>query len=264
MTHLKCNHCLCHDCYSGFVKNLIGHHGSSCLVNMKCFVKGCTVPIKEDFLKTLEFGSQKEYTDLILRFQKFRVQDLTDKSPNLFFCIAPDCDYVFSVHENEFQNGKTLPMKDSPCTCGYVMCLSCKEWGHEPLLCKESQEWTQKVGGSVDKLNTLWKFENSKKCPQCNIDVEKNGGCNKISCRCGHLFCWLCMSAWEVHGYSPCNLAKKFDQDSKDTPHEIVILQKFKFYVERFGVHGHSLAKNLEFFTKYLKVTNVEGFTEEW
>lgn len=31
-----------------------------------------------------------------------------------------------------------------------------------------------------------------KKCPQCGIDVERNGGCKHISCHCGAHWCWSC------------------------------------------------------------------------
>jgi len=32
----------------------------------------------------------------------------------------------------------------------------------------------------------------TKKCPSCTIDVEKNGGCNHITCICGAHWCWSC------------------------------------------------------------------------
>ena len=35
--------------------------------------------------------------------------------------------------------------------------------------------------------------DNARHCPHCNAPIEKNEGCNKITCwRCGTNFCWLC------------------------------------------------------------------------
>lgn len=40
----------------------------------------------------------------------------------------------------------------------------------------------------------------SKKCPRCSMGIEKNGGCNKMTCgNCGCFFCWRCNRA--VDGY---------------------------------------------------------------
>lgn len=33
---------------------------------------------------------------------------------------------------------------------------------------------------------------NTKKCPNCEINVEKTGGCARMTCRCGISFCWEC------------------------------------------------------------------------
>jgi hypothetical protein len=41
---------------------------------------------------------------------------------------------------------------------------------------------------------------NVRNCPHCGIHIEKTGGCNHMTCKCGHHFCWLCQSDWtSVH-----------------------------------------------------------------
>ncbi|VDN87595.1 unnamed protein product, partial [Brugia pahangi] len=41
--------------------------------------------------------------------------------------------------------------------------------------------------------NEEWIKCNSKACPSCHAKIEKNSGCNKMTCiKCGRSFCWLC------------------------------------------------------------------------
>ncbi|KHJ98692.1 IBR domain protein [Oesophagostomum dentatum] len=42
-------------------------------------------------------------------------------------------------------------------------------------------------------LNEGWIDGNSKPCPRCRVNIEKNEGCNKMHCtKCDVMFCWLC------------------------------------------------------------------------
>mmetsp|Transcript_12605 Transcript_12605/g.29433 ORF Transcript_12605/g.29433 Transcript_12605/m.29433 type:complete len:158 (-) Transcript_12605:428-901(-) len=43
-----------------------------------------------------------------------------------------------------------------------------------------------------EKPSEHWKQRNAKKCPGCKTPIEKNEGCNHMSCTCGTDFCWLC------------------------------------------------------------------------
>jgi len=43
-------------------------------------------------------------------------------------------------------------------------------------------------------------FAKVKKCPKCHHPMEKSGGCQQMSCRCGTSFCWECLCLWQDHG----------------------------------------------------------------
>eukprot|EP00494_Astrolonche_serrata_P032430 UN32699 len=68
-----------------------------------------------------------------------------------------------------------------------------------------------------------WILARTKKCTQCRVPIEKNQGCNHMTCRnCKHEFCWLCKGAWKDHGsatggYYKCNIYDKKKADGNQT-----------------------------------------------
>ncbi len=53
--------------------------------------------------------------------------------------------------------------------------------------------WKAKCADESETAN--WLSAHTKPCPKCAKAVEKNGGCNLVSCTCGQCFCWLCGQA---------------------------------------------------------------------
>ena len=45
-----------------------------------------------------------------------------------------------------------------------------------------------------------WIASCTTRCPRCKSPIEKNGGCNHMTCKyCANEFCWLCQSTWKNH-----------------------------------------------------------------
>jgi len=81
--------------------------------------------------------------------------------------------------------------------------------------------------------NQYYVSENIKKCPKCSINIEKNQGCNHMTCNtkyggCGHNFCWLCLNDWTNH--STC---KQIKIETKDKPIDIDLFNE-TFYIKKF------------------------------
>lgn len=98
------------------------------------------------------------------------------------------------------------PIPDSvagvSCSCGQVWCFKCGEKVHWPASCHQAESFRQEVHKRGDDVNDLdWLvIVHVKKCPRCHQPMEKNGGCQHMSCRCGHHFCWECLGDWSAHG----------------------------------------------------------------
>jgi hypothetical protein len=46
---------------------------------------------------------------------------------------------------------------------------------------------------------------NTKECPQCSTNIQKNEGCNHMTCsRCRFEFCWLCKHPYHQHDTVRC------------------------------------------------------------
>lgn len=73
------------------------------------------------------------------------------------------------------------------------------EW-HEPVNCRLLKLWLKKCNDDSETSN--WISANTKECPKCQVTIEKDGGCNHMTCKntaCKMEFCWMCLGPWEPH-----------------------------------------------------------------
>jgi len=79
--------------------------------------------------------------------------------------------------------------------CSNAFCSSCEVPFHEGKSCAQFKEVRS---GEADFKRFLEENKNQMRpCPRCKAFVEKNKGCNHITCHCGAHFCWLCGQGFE-------------------------------------------------------------------
>eukprot|EP00816_Leptocylindrus_hargravesii_P005436 CAMPEP_0196821042 /NCGR_PEP_ID=MMETSP1362-20130617/77541_1 /TAXON_ID=163516 /ORGANISM="Leptocylindrus danicus, Strain CCMP1856" /LENGTH=1396 /DNA_ID=CAMNT_0042200105 /DNA_START=339 /DNA_END=4526 /DNA_ORIENTATION=- len=147
------------------------------------------------------------------------------------FYNADAKDSYEGVKDNEyFSNVEKQPLK------AHRFCFSCGKAPHWPARCEDMELWREKVvqetgavanegDGSFEELaQNLWLKANTQPCPKCKAPIEKNDGCNHMTCtnrRCRHEFCWICRQDWRLHGrrtggYFRCNKwTPENDEESK-------------------------------------------------
>lgn len=93
-------------------------------------------------------------------------------------------------------------------SCHASICLHCGYDAHQGLNCEENMKLmaADKATAKDIKETVEWKLENSRRCPNCSIMINRDEGCNKVDCSyCGFCFCWACRSSWaDVGWYIEC------------------------------------------------------------
>ncbi|CAN6459874.1 unnamed protein product [Victoria cruziana] len=93
-----------------------------------------------------------------------------------------------------------------------------------------------------DESETInWMTVHTKPCPKCHKPVEKNGGCNLVSCLCGQAFCWLCGAAtrrehtWtSIEGHSCGRYKEDREKKAERAKRE---LDRYMHYHSRYKAH---------------------------
>ena len=111
-------------------------------------------------------------------------------NPDIYtFCPTPDCEHIFKLPEGT----KLINTQKCP-QCQQNICLVCKTIMHLGISCHEYQLSQQEGDGVQEFL----KAAKCKKCMKCNYWIEKNEGCNHMTCKCKNEFCFVCGAKWKT------------------------------------------------------------------
>lgn len=141
------------------------------------------------------------------KYLQFTVLAIVQKDPNMCWCPNKACGNA--ILWDRKQHKVVCP------ACRLEFCFACGGKVHFGFDCKGSpnddemfREWMGTKGSKV------------KPCPACRMPVEKNEGCNHITCRCGHQWCWLCISDYRSGHFDegPCQGMQFSAQDSLFEP----------------------------------------------
>lgn len=98
-------------------------------------------------------------------------------------------------------------------------------------------KWEEK--NSSDAGNAVWIAAKTKQCPSCKVRIEKNQGCNHMTCRnCKHEFCWLCFGKWS--GHNSCSEYAK-SNDTARAEEALSDLERYTHFYDRFMSHQRSI-----------------------
>jgi ariadne-1 len=224
---LSCGHQFCNTCYESYLQIHV-RDGQAC-VTLCCPEPKCTQRIPLSTYEKFLTGPLKE------KHTEYLTRNFIERSVTMRWCTSPTgCQKV------AIGSGITTVR----CLCNYPFCFRCGEEAHDPSSCDQLAVWNLKCKDESETAN--WILANTKKCSKCQIRIEKNQGCNHMTCKvCKHEFCWICMGPWSEHGqnsggYYKCNRFENNAVDVNATKAKLE-LDRYLHYYQRFHEHNNSL-----------------------
>lgn len=150
--------------------------------------QGCTKPTSHSVL--LKSGVSEKALGTYIR----RTMELTlMRCEDVRFCPSVKCGVPIKICAKG--------SNDAECAaCATKFCTECHGPWHKNS-CAEYM-WAQYAkfykdcGMEVTKIDKA-RFGARKFCPACKVVIEKNGGCNHMTCKkCWYEFCWVCMGSY--------------------------------------------------------------------
>jgi len=180
----------CNDCLTEHYKTKTADGD---VLKVKCIDPKCEREIKEE--EILQFLTDDAIREKFVRFKR---QKLLMLDENARFCPTADCE--------GFMIGSRMRPKLQCPDCHTVICFNCsKPWHGYFSKCASAQRAAETEN---DEKYYQWEMNKDvKKCPKCKMRIEKNAGCNHMTCQsCKYEFCWICKGKYSSGHFSDYNL----------------------------------------------------------
>ena len=176
---IECFHGFCDSCYKDYFKEKIINND---VEYIKCPKNGCDTILNDNFIQ----NHLLDDIPLLEKYIKFKQRKQLAKDPNIQLCPHPNCESYAN------KNPKSLFVT---CLEGHKFCFNClKDW-HESEKCKIEND---------EKFENWRNSRKVKRCPNCKYFIEKNEGCNHMTCRnCKYEWCWICLQESLPGHYDP-------------------------------------------------------------
>ena len=175
---LECHHICCDDCYFDYLKEKVN---TNQIERIRCQKKDCETILNNNFIERKLFRD----IEILEKYKKLQKRRQLILDPNVQLCPYPDCEsYAKKLNETN-----------------YVCCIHNK---HKFCFnCLKEWHGKKKCDDSVDKSFNKWRDSYKvKRCPKCKFFIEKNEGCNHITCtNCNYEFCWLCLGKYSSNHF---------------------------------------------------------------
>jgi hypothetical protein len=117
---------------------------------------------------------------ITVRYKTLLIRTYVDDKPHIKWCPHPNCEHAVDCRVPESKLDTIVPTVH--CTAEHVFCFGCSfPQDHQPAPCAIVRRWNKKCADDSETSN--WLMANTKECIKCKSTIEKNGGCNHMTCK---------------------------------------------------------------------------------
>ncbi|KIY53604.1 hypothetical protein FISHEDRAFT_32987 [Fistulina hepatica ATCC 64428] len=269
---LSCEHGFCSNCWSAYITSKVRDEGEH---TIRCMAEHCRLVTPDSFIHSvlipggptqMNAAQQDDSMSTWSRFQELLVRHFVASDRSLKYCPYPSCTNtvkctaattksslstlvpIVSCGASSPRPGTLMPLKQ------HTFCFGCPiDSDHRPLICAVAKMWLKKCEDDSETAN--WIKSNTKECSKCQSTIEKNGGCNHMTCKkCKYEFCWVCMGPWSEHGtawYSCNRYDEKAGVEARDAQSRSrASLERYLHYYNRWANHEQSAKLSLDLYAK--------------
>ena len=221
---MLCIYRYCNQCWTNYLISQM--EKGPRVVMTKCIDPKCKLTLRPGvFQKFLPYKHRK-------KFEEYLLHSFVSGLNSLAWCPGKEC-----VNAVKAEYGSPITID---CTsCHHLWCFACLQDAHLPCNCELADKWMKLH--STDSENVTWVRAFTKQCPKCKNHIEKNQGCNHMTCRCGYEFCWLCRKDWKKIGYGhQCNKPQDVIDEENEQKNAQSYLKRYMFYFSRYEAHEKS------------------------
>jgi hypothetical protein len=214
----------CKDCLAQYIAAQIESSGFE---SVTCPHTGCTVRMSIEQIQTYAAIATR---DRHLIWVNKQAVETNEEHLN---CAGPNCAFSGDIDKATF-SWMTCP------ECRARTCTTCETLWHPDSSHDENLETVRLAQQEAERaarqdendLSTAFIQQNTKACPGCHNKIEKNGGCNHMTCRhpCNRQFCWVCLADYgpilehgKHHHRPTCQLYRAIVADRQHQAEDLLI-----------------------------------------
>jgi len=185
-----CGHEYCKGCLMGMVNIALKERNTK---SLQCPNPECKQKFSHGAIKAITYADDQ----IMEAIGNIQMQEWIAKRPGAKNCPTPDCKFCFLNPEDDAQTINCW-------MCRTIFCSKCLGAHSTKLTCKQFKDGVKEKDVEferLEKLNEEWKRNNTKVCPKCKANFQKIEGCDHITCKCGHHFCYRCGANWDMGVY---------------------------------------------------------------